>query len=83
MTKRFIIQIAFCVLIPLVNVSKDALPLGKIYLKIYVCELDIEQLFKEKVLVGIKTNLSLKEKEFEKIKNLKNVFCKSPIKLIN
>ena len=81
MTKRLIFQLIFCGIFSIANVSMDLLPLGKIYLKTYMCQLKIDDLLKHKSYSKVLPTLS--ENELKELQKMKNNYCKSTIQFIN
>ena len=81
MTKRLLFQLIFCSIFSIVNASKDYIPLSKIYLKSYMCQLKVDDLLKHKSFSKIAP--ALDQNELKELKEMKNNYCKSIIQFIN
>lgn len=80
MTKRFIFQVLIGMVLMSLNLSKDFMPLGKMYLKAKACELNIDDVLKHKSISGLKSFLS--NDELNELQKLKNDYCESITKTI-
>lgn len=75
MNKRLLIQYTFCICIALINIAIDCVPIGEIYIKKYICNLDTNTLLKVEPMHQLTSNFS--KKELDNIKKIKPNYCKS------
>ena len=80
MTKRFIFQFLLGTVLTIGNLLIECSPMLKPYLKVKLCELNINELFESESLSGLESIIS--ENELSEIEKLKMNYCQSRIKTI-
>ncbi|WP_282042775.1 hypothetical protein [Winogradskyella flava] len=74
MTKQSIFQLTVGVIFLVLNAVKDFMPIGKMQLKVKVCELNIEQVLDHKSISSLQSILS--DDDLNELNRLKTTYCK-------